>query len=279
MMKYTESQRRNMKESFLNQMPKSGIPEIQEEIKHIHDFIMKDTVGVYTAQMYNSYISGIAGKLTSKLSRGYIELFGKDYSNYGLQEHNPYEHPNIAIERTQKRIERAWKLVQAKMKYFRDALESYKKQLLPIIESDLTGLHAESIKAIEKIPYDITYDSVNKEWITGPYYSFGSSAAKFCKFQFDKGLANILDEMCKYSENNMLLEIIPIIQKVYKITRKLCKLAEEKWKKDNSIDENSKSYKISMHNATGHINSGMGLYTFDILEKFKITNSSLLKHF
>ena len=276
MMKYTESQRRNMKESFLNQMPKSGFPEIQEEIQNIHDFIMKDAVGVYTAQMYNSYISGIAGKLTNNLSRGYIELFGKDYSNYGLQEHNPYEHPNIAIERTQNRIERAWKVVQAKMKYFRDAVESYKKKLLPIIESDSKELYDETIKAIEKIPYDIIYSSGSKEWLTAPYYSFGSSAAKFSKFQFDKGLANILEELATFNEKNLLLEIIPIIKKVYNITRKVRKLAEEKWKKDKLINENSKGYKISMHNATGHINSGMGLHTIDILEKFKITNSSLL---
>ena len=269
-------QRKNI-ESLLNKMPKSNIPEIQDEIEKIHAK-MKDHIGDHFFNFYLSDLSGIASKFKNNLSRGYIDLFDKDYSNYGPQQYNPYgEDPLIAIERTQTRIERAWKVVQAQITCCRVKLEYYKKQLLPIIESDLTGVYDETIKAIKKIPYDIVYSQGSKEWITATYYSLGSPAIKFSKSQFDKALANILKEFDTFNEKNLLLEIIPIIKKVHNITRKLRRLAEEKWKKDNSITENSKNYKISMHNATGHINSGMGLYTFDILEKFKITHSSLLK--
>jgi hypothetical protein len=267
MVNMSKIQHRKNVESLLNKMPKSYIPEIQQEIQQIHDK-MKDYVGDNFLLIYNSSISVIAGKLKNKLSRGYIELFEKDDSNY--VPHNPYgEDPFIAIERTQQRIERAWKRVQEKMISFRKSLENYKMLFVPIIESDLKGSYGETIKAIEKIPYDVIYLQNTKEYILAPYHTYGvyGPVTHFSKLQFDKVLSHTLEEMCKFRDKNLLLEIIPMIRKVYDITRRLRKLAEVKWKNDNLKNGEHKGYRIRMHNATGHITSGMELHTFEMLEK------------
>jgi hypothetical protein len=194
-------------EDLLNSMPKSRIPEIQDEIKEIHSK-MKDYVGDQFFIFYQSYISQIANKITSNLSMPYRELFKKNYSNYGIQEHNPYgESPYILIERTQQRIERAWKTVQEKMAYLRERVDYHKKILLPIIECDLKGVNADTIKAIEKIPYDSNYCSIEGGWITVRI-----------RVQYHEALSEILDEILTFREKNLLLEIIPIIQGVYSIT-------------------------------------------------------------
>ena len=81
---------------------------------------MKDYTGEHFFSCYASYISGIGSKLKNALSGDYIELFNKDYSCYGPEQYNPHEDPRITIERTLRRIERAWKAVK-------DRIEEYGK--------------------------------------------------------------------------------------------------------------------------------------------------------
>jgi len=277
--KMSKAQQYKHIEDLLNSMPKSRIPEIQDEIKEIHSK-MKDYVGDQFFVFYQSYISSIASKITSNLSKPYAELFKKDYSNYGLQEFNPYgESPYIIIERTQQRIERAWNVVQEKMAYLRKSLENHKKILLPIIECDLKGIDADTIKAIEKIPYDSKYCSIKGGWITAPWRPILSNSVYFSKSKYDKALGEILDEIYRFREKNLLLEIIPIIQNLHCIIRRLRKLAEEKWKSDNLQNgEYKKGDRIRMHNSTGHITSPInGWYVCDALKRIKIIYPDLLK--
>ena len=267
MLTLTSSQRRKNVESLLNTMPKSHIKEIQDEIQEIHTK-MKDFTGDNFFPIYTSYFSKIAGKIKNKLSREYREVFDpKDTNIFNTKQHNPYEDPHSHIQREKERIERGWKAVQAKMAYFREALKGYKKLLLPIIESDLKGINADTIKAIEKIPYDSRYIPSVGGYVNAPYKRFDQII--FAKLRFDKGLSSVLDEMCKYEEKNLLLEIIPIIRNVNDITSKIRNLEQRKWISIN-VQKGDKGWGICMHNSTGHITSGMDSYTHDILEEIKI---------
>lgn len=267
MLTLTSSQHRKNVEYILDTMPKSHIKEIQDEIQEIHTK-MKEFTGDNFFAMYTSCFSRIAGKIKNKLSREYRELFDpKDTNIFNTKPHNPYEDPHSHIQREKERIEQGWKAVQAKMAYFREALKNYKKLFLPIIESDLKGINADTIKAIEKIPYDSTYIESVGGYVYGPYYIL--DVRFFPKSTFDKGLSSILDGMCKYEEKALLLEIIPIIRKVNNITSKIRILEKRKWISIN-VQKGDKGWGICMHNSIGHITSGMSGYTYDILEKIKI---------
>ena len=262
-------QQRKRVESFLNTMHKSYIPEIQEYIQEIHTK-MKSSLDSDLFQLYLSSLRAIAGKIKNKLSREYSELFKKSYDDNihisNLPPHNPYETTYSIIEREHLRIERGWKAVQTKIKSIREQFERHKLILLPIIECDLKGVEYDTLKAIEKIPYDSRYISEFGGHITAPYVEYGQygKVLKFNKFSHDKGISFTLDEMYKYGEKELLLEFIPIIMKVINITDRLRNLAREKYKKDNPHYS-----RMSMHNSTGHIDSGMKVYTMDTLEELR----------
>jgi hypothetical protein len=113
-------------QQLLDTMPKSSIPEIQEEIQEIHSKIKTDGIpkdGNFFV-FYTSYISQLSRKITNKLSRGYRELFEKAICN--VFPHNPYEHPNSAIEREIERVERGFKAVHAKKVYLRKFIHNMK---------------------------------------------------------------------------------------------------------------------------------------------------------
>jgi hypothetical protein len=265
----TQQQRKNV-ESLLSKMYKSYIPEIQEYIQEIHNK-MKDYVGDHFFQIYLSSLRDIRSKIKNKLSREYSELFEKSYDDNihicNLPPHNPYESPYSIIEREHARIERGWKAVHTKMVSIRKSFENHKTILLPIIECDLKGVDSATINAIEKIPYDSRYISELGCHITAPYTHYGQygKVLKFNKFSHDKCISFTLDEMCKYGEKELLLEFIPIIMKVINITDRLRNLAREKCKK-----ENPHYSRLSIHNSTGHIESGMKLHTLNVLPKINL---------
>lgn len=247
-------------ESFLSTMPKSCVPEIQE----IHT-TMKDNIDRDFFVVYRSQLSQVTSKIKNKLSRGYSDLFEKIYQDFQLIPHNPFEHPINTIELQQQRIERAWKAVQTEISSIQKSLEYYRKLFLPIIDSDLKGDHNETIKCIMKIPYDTV----------GPYsYSSGLAGGltiTFPKGDFDKVLSSLIDKMIMYEEKLLLQDFIPIIIKVYDITRRTRKLEEDTWKVNNLKKGEYKHWKIHMHNSVGYINSGIGLNTHNSLKRIKLS--------
>ena len=259
---------------MLDNMPKSRIPEIQELIQEIHNKIKKNGIppnGNFF-EFYRSYLSSVYGKITNKLSRGYRELFEKriSVSIYNSQQHNPYEHPNIGIEREIERIELGWKAVKAKKEYLQNGLNAFKKMLYPIIETDLKGVDKETIKRIYDIPYTEVRDDKGCSF-RGPYILGLGKSISFNKFHIDKALSYIIDEMVIYEEKELLQEYIPIIRKVYEITMRIRNLEEEKWKKNHLQKGEYKEWRIDMHNATGHINSGISsVYTLKSIKQMKL---------
>jgi len=260
-------------QQLLDTMPKSRIPEIQEEIQEIHSKIKTDGIpkdGNFFV-FYTSYISQLSRKITNKLSRGYRDLFEKtnSVSISNVFPHNPYEHPKSAIEREIERVERGFKAVHAKKAYLQELVNGFKKVLVPIIESNLKGDVKETIKCIDNIPYDLKYDCING-YSRGPYL-VGLIALGFPKFDFAKGISSILDEMYMYEEKEILLDFILIVRKVRNITHKIRSLAMQKWKKNNLQNGKYKHWRIAMHNTVGSITSGTNSIDIDkILEKIKL---------
>lgn len=262
-------------QEMLRTMPKSRIPEVQELIQEIHTKIKMGSIppnGNFFV-FYRSYLSSVYDKTKDKFSRGYQELFEKanSVSICNLQQHNPYEHPITGIEREIERIEQGWKAVQAKKEYLLGLLNSFKKMLVPIIETDLKGDDKETIKRIHDIPYSEVRD--NKGCLFRGPYTFGITRTLiFNKFDIDKAFSSTIDEMVIYGEKELLQEFIQIIRKVYEITMRIRKLKEEKWKKNHLSKGEYKKWKIDMHNATGHIHSGITtVYTLKSIKQMKLT--------
>lgn len=263
-------------QGMLDTMPQSCIPEIQELIQGIHTKIKMGSIpsnGNFFV-FYRSYLSSLSGEIKNKLSRGYKEIFEKaiSVSICNLQQHNPYEHPNTGIEREMERVELGWKAVQAKKEYLLGLLNSFKKMLVPIIETDLKGDDKETIKRIRDIPYSEVRDDKGCSF-RGPYiYIWGlTDRLIFNKFDIDKAFSSLIDEMVICGEKELLQEYIPIIRKVYEITMRIRKLKETEWKGVHLKKGEYKKWKTDMHNATGHIHSGISVVTLKSIEQMKLT--------
>lgn len=260
---------------MLDTMPKSCIPEIQELIQGIHTKIKMGSIppnGNFFV-FYRSYLSSLSGEIKNKLSRGYKEIFEKanSVSICNLHQHNPYEHPNTGIEREMERIELGWKAVQAKKEYLLGLINAFKKMLVPIIETDLKGDDKETIKRIRDIPYSEVRNDKGYSF-RGPYILGITKSITFNKFHIDRAFSSLIDEMVIYGEKELLKEYIPILRKVYEITMRIRKLKETEWKRVHLQKGEYKDWRIDMHNATGHIDSGISsVHTLKSIEQMKLT--------
>ena len=157
------------------------------------------------------------------------------------------------------------------MSYLRKGLEDMKKTLLPIIE---TETFEETIKAINKIPYDEKYFPQEGGFHRSPYKmsvsNITSHSATFPKRGFEAFVVSMLNEMCIYGEKDMLIEIVPLIRNIINIIHQTRRVAKENYMKKHP--EVYKGSRIDMHNnATGQITLGLSIDTIDTLNKIKLS--------
>lgn len=253
-------------QSILNGIPDSYIAEIQQ-IK----IDLKEYDGNDILQMYLSRLSQSQENILKKLSREDKDLFVKILSSQPYLGHNPNESPISEILKKQEYIEKAWKVVSGRKNDLRLRMEAIKKILIPIIESKSDD---ETIKLLEKIPYDSTYSK--EGFIREPYISAFSLTVIYPKFEWDRATGKLLDEMNAYEEKDMIIEFIPILVKVINIVKIIRRAAEKTWMETHLKNGKYRDWKIHMHNATGHITCGLELYTLDTINRLKLAYPNII---
>jgi hypothetical protein len=190
-------------EHLLTTMPTSSIPEIQEEIQEIHNKMKNAIRGNQFFAFYASYQSKIPDKIISKLSIECRDLFKKGYANGDyLIEHNPWEDPRCKIERQLRRIEGAWKGIQATLhKEKEDRIRREKEDHIRREKEDHIRKVDEFQKSLESIREE--HSKFNRD-IVDTYHQLGQLqdySIKDTVIEYRSSLINISDTVGIFIEN------------------------------------------------------------------------------
>lgn len=250
---------RNATESLLAMIPVTSVPEIQELREK-----MKTQPSNQVLAFYSSGLSTCRSNIAKKLSYEYAQLFNKGCDNGYVAEHNPFENFTLGIIRNQDRIINGWKAVEQQKDRLVKGLETMKKFLLPIAESKTV---AETEKAVEKISYD----------------AGGFVRPRIgCKREFEIGMVAMLNEMRIYEEKDMLMELVPIIRKAYKVIMSARKEVRSLWEEKHPWKTILAKYPIHKHReiygdwyaarnvATAHLTAGFGFETEEAMKNIKV---------
>lgn len=255
-------------------IPETSIPEIQELREK-----MKTQPSNQVLAFYSSGLSTCRSNIAKKLSYEYGQLFNKACDNGYVAEHNPFEHFTLGIIRNQDRIIKGWKAVEQQKDRLAKGLETMKTFLVPIAESKT---FAETEKALAKIPYDAKYFPSEGGFKRCPYILGMTCIVVHSKREFESGLVAMLNEMRIYEEKDMLMELVPLVRKVDRVTvaarNEGMRIWEEKHPWEDIAAKNPKHRHHNLYknwckarrDAVAHLTAGVGIETEQALKNIKI---------